>query len=87
MADQQRNFWKDCEVKALLSIWADDVIQQNLEGMVRNTVVFRDIAAKMADSGFNRNADQCRRKIKKLKMDFKKATDNNNTSGRGRTTE
>ena len=41
MADQQRNFWEDCEVKALLSIWADDVIQQNLEGMVRNTVVFR----------------------------------------------
>ena len=40
----------------------------------------------MKEKGFNRDAEQCKAKIKNLKTEYRQAKDNNNKSGRGRKT-
>ena len=56
--------WTDREVKALLSIWGDTKIQEELDGAVWNQVVYKHIAQQLKDQqGINRNWKQCRAKI------------------------
>ena len=78
--------WTDAEVKALLVIWAEDKIQQELEGAKRNKVVFENILRKLLESGIKRDWKQCRAKVKNLKTSYKKAKDKNNVSGGPRAT-
>uniref|UniRef100_A0A3Q2YRR0 Myb/SANT-like DNA-binding domain-containing protein n=1 Tax=Hippocampus comes TaxID=109280 RepID=A0A3Q2YRR0_HIPCM len=78
--------WGDDETSALIKIWADGTIQAQLEGSRRNKAVFQKIGEKMQSKGFHRTGDQCRQKIKGLRQEYKKITDNNKKSGRGRKT-
>lgn len=55
-------------------------IQEELDGAVRNKVVFITIAKKMLDQGFTRDWEQCRNKIKKYRM----IKDHNGETERGR---
>uniref|UniRef100_A0A3Q2YQL7 Myb/SANT-like DNA-binding domain-containing protein n=1 Tax=Hippocampus comes TaxID=109280 RepID=A0A3Q2YQL7_HIPCM len=73
-------------VIALITIWADGNIQAQLEGTRWNKAVFLRIGEKMWSEGFHRTGDQCRIKIKALRQEYKKITDNNKTSGRARKT-
>ena len=57
--------WNDDKVRALLAIWADASIQRQLLGAVRNTAVFNKIADELARKGYQRNAKQCREKLKR----------------------
>ena len=59
--------WSDDEVKALLAIWGEDKVQEELDGAVRNKVVFVGIAKKMRELGYERDWQQCKVKIKNLK--------------------
>ena len=59
--------WSDNEVRALISIWGEDNIQEELDGAVRNQVIFNNIATKMRERGYERDWQQCRTKIKNLK--------------------
>ena len=36
--------WTDAQVKALISVWAEASIQQQLDGAVRNKAVYEEIA-------------------------------------------
>ena len=45
-ADQGRN-WCDEEVRALISVWSDDVIQGELEGTHRNQHVYKKMLAEL----------------------------------------
>ena len=58
--------WSDNEVRALISIWGEDNIQEELDGAVRNQVIFNNIATKMCERGYERDWQQCRTKIKKI---------------------
>ncbi len=58
--------WSDAEVKALIAIWGEERIQEELDGAVRNKVVYTGISRKM-EQGYNRDWEQCRTKIKELK--------------------
>jgi phosphoribosylaminoimidazole carboxylase/phosphoribosylaminoimidazole-succinocarboxamide synthase len=73
--------WTDKEVKALLAIWGDSKIQEELDGAVRNQVVFKRIAQKLSAQGIQRDWKQCRVKVKNLYREIK---DNNGKTGRGR---
>ena len=66
--------WSDNEVRALIAIWGEDNIQEELDGAVRNKVIlnFDDIAMKMRQKGYERDWQQCRTKVKNLKKDYKK---------------
>ena len=57
-----------------------------MDGTSKDRLAYNLISQELKESGFERNADQCRRKIKHLKKEFKKICDNNRTSGRARKT-
>ena len=76
--------WTDTEVYQLIDLWSDSDIQSQLEGCKKNRDVYEKIAKKLHDAGFNRNAVQCRDKIKKLKGEYRKIKDHNNETGNNR---
>ena len=75
----------DGEIRVLLDMWADDRIQESLESSGRNIVVYRRIADRWAlrygepatDGVPEKCAQSCRKKIKSLQQQYKKAKDNN----------
>ena len=50
--------WTDEEVKALISIWGDSKIQEELDGEVRNKAIYTTIAKKMQENGHDRSQRQ-----------------------------
>ena len=81
--DRGRN-WCDEEVRALISVWSDDVIQGELEGTHRNQHVYKKMSAELEKRGYHRSWEKCREKVKKLKQEYKKIVDNNNETGKKR---
>ncbi|XP_026880229.2 multifunctional protein ADE2 isoform X2 [Electrophorus electricus] len=64
--DSGRN-WSEEEVAALLNIWAEEGIQQQLQGSTRNKDVFVQISRRLLQQGVERDWKQCRTKYKNLK--------------------
>ena len=76
--------WTREETFKLISLWSEDVIQEQLEGCRRNSLVYRKIADDLYEAGYSRSLEQCRDKIKKLKGEYKKVHDKRETTGEGR---
>ena len=76
--------WSREEVFKLISLWSDDVIQEQLEGCRRNSQVYKKIATGLHSAGFSRTFEQCGEKIKKLKAEYKKIKDKREETGQGR---
>ena len=76
--------WTREETFKLINLWSEDVIQQQLEGCRRNSLVYRKIADDLGEAGYTRSLEQCRDKIKKLKGEYKKVRDKRETTGEGR---
>lgn len=77
--------WSDPEVVELLQLWADDSVQIELESCLRNQHVFNRIAEVLRGKGILRTGDQCREKIKKMKLEYRRIKDNQKTLRGGRT--
>ena len=77
--------WTDAEVLHLIELWGEEGIQEQLEGAKRNKHVFEKIAKELQKTGSEKTAEQCRTKLKKLKLDYRKVKDKQNQTGRGRT--
>nr|XP_057935957.1 uncharacterized protein LOC131134558 [Doryrhamphus excisus] len=76
--------WSCEETQALITVWSDDYIAQLLATTHKNIHVFNLFSEKMAAWGFNRTAQQCRIKVKKLRQHYIKVRDsmrNNGCSG------
>lgn len=71
--------WSEPEVVELLQLWSDEAVQLELESCLRNQHVFNRIAVALHDRGIYRTADQCREKIKKLKLDYRRMKENHQT--------
>ena len=56
--------WSDNEVRALIAIWGESDMQDELDGATRNKVVFQEISRKLKEQG---DLEQCRNKIKNIK--------------------
>ena len=80
------NSWKDEEVYKLIELWGEDTIQTQLEGCKHNREVYERIAKAMKEAGYNKNAEQCRDKAKKLKSEYRKVRDKNKITGNKRKT-
>ncbi|XP_062847364.1 1-aminocyclopropane-1-carboxylate synthase-like protein 1 [Trichomycterus rosablanca] len=76
--------WSEPEVVQLLQLWSDEAVQTELESCIRNQHVFNRIAEALHDRGIYRSADQCRDKIKKLKLDYRRMKENYQTPRGGR---
>lgn len=77
--------WSDPEVVELLHLWADESVQAELESCLRNQHVFNRIAEVLREKGIHRTGDQCREKIKKMKLEYRRIKDNNKVPRGGRT--
>ena len=77
--------WNDTEVLQLISLWGEEGVQEQLEGSKRNKHVYTKISLALAKKNINKDCSQCQAKIKKLKLDYRKAKDKNGKTGRGRT--
>ena len=51
--------WSDAEVKALITIWGERKVQEELDGAVRNKTIFVGIQKKLAEQGYERDWQQC----------------------------
>lgn len=60
--------WSKEETLRLIEIWGDDRIQAQLEGTHRNKDVYTKIAREMSEAGFERTFQQCRDKLKNLRV-------------------
>ena len=79
--------WEETEVLALIEIWADEKVQQQLDSCTRKKPIFEKMAQRLKDeTGFERTFQQVREKIKQLKQNYKKVKDNNSKSGHSRKT-
>ncbi|XP_030620942.1 1-aminocyclopropane-1-carboxylate synthase-like protein 1 isoform X2 [Chanos chanos] len=76
--------WSDQEVVELLQLWSDESVQIELESCLRNQHVFNRIAEVMQGKGILRTGDQCREKIKKLKLEYRRIKENQKTMRSGR---
>ena len=85
-ATPRGTIWSDPEIKALLEIWGEENIQEELDGAVRNKTVFTKISEKMEEQGHERDWQQCKTKIKALKKKYREVKDHNEETGRGRKT-
>ena len=54
--------WTDDATKALLSIWGEHNIQDQLDGVKRNKYIYDKIASELTENGFQFTAKQCRTK-------------------------
>lgn len=75
------------ETLALIQVWSDKNIQDQLEGAKRNEKVFQLIAEKLSALGVDCTTKQCRDKIKTLKHTHRTQKDNNSRSGAARKTD
>lgn len=64
--------WSDDEVRALLCVWADKHVQQQLQRTLRNKSIFQEMAQRLQQHyGVVRDWKQCRTKYKNLKYEYK----------------
>ena len=73
--------WSDTEVINLIELWGEEGIQQQLEGEKRNKHVYDKLAKELQKKGIDKTAEQCRAKMKKLKVDYRKVKDKHNKTG------
>ncbi|MEE6461947.1 hypothetical protein FKM82_001453 [Ascaphus truei] len=62
--------WTTDEITALITVWSDRNIRQQLEGTVRNRKIFEHIASLLQNLGVDRDWRQCRTKYKNLKHEY-----------------
>ena len=76
--------WTEAETYKLIKIWGDEKIQSQLKGCKRNKTVYQRIACSLSEAGFQKSAEQCKDKGKKLKSKYRKVKDKHRVTGEGR---
>ena len=77
--------WSKTETFKLISIWGQEEVQQKLQECKKNKSIYEEIAKQMKEAGCERTFQQCRDKIKKLNVDYKKVKDKKKKIGEGKT--
>lgn len=67
--------WTDEETLALIDIWGDEDVQRALRGFVHNGHVYAEISERLQDLGFSKSSEQCRWKVKALRINFRQCYD------------
>ncbi|XP_065432584.1 uncharacterized protein LOC135977189 [Chrysemys picta bellii] len=73
--------WTEREVRDLLTIWGDESVLAELRSSKRNGKILEKVSKAMKDRGHNRDAQQCRVKIRELRQAYHKAREANGRSG------
>uniref|UniRef100_A0A1A8H6R9 Myb-like domain-containing protein n=1 Tax=Nothobranchius korthausae TaxID=1143690 RepID=A0A1A8H6R9_9TELE len=67
--------WSDQETLALIEIWGQEEVQKSLRGFIHNGRVYAEIADRLHDRGFSKTPEQCRSKVKSLRINFRQCYD------------
>ncbi|KAM7150476.1 uncharacterized protein RBU57_013296 [Macrochelys suwanniensis] len=73
--------WSNGEVLDLISVWGEEAVQSQLRSSHRNYNTFGQISRDMMERGHDRDALQCRVKVKELRSAYRKAREANGRSG------
>ena len=64
--------WSAEATRALLSVWGEQNIQSQLDGVVRNKVIYEKVAESLHELGYDFTWKQCRTKVKNLTQSYRK---------------
>ena len=64
--------WSIVETRALVGVWSQANVQEQLDGVMRNRAIFEMIAREMGELGYERSWQQCRTKVKNLTQKYRK---------------
>ncbi|XP_050825542.1 zinc finger and SCAN domain-containing protein 20-like [Gopherus flavomarginatus] len=78
--------WNSSELQDLISVWGEEAVQAQLRSSRRNYYTYGQISQSLLIRGHERDALQCRVKIKELRSAYCKAHEGNRRSGAGPTT-
>ncbi|XP_050800260.1 uncharacterized protein LOC127046786 [Gopherus flavomarginatus] len=78
--------WTNAELQDLISVWGDEAVQTQLRSRRRNYDTYGQISQSMLRRGHERDALQCRVKIKEMRSAYCKAREGNRRSGAAPTT-
>ncbi|XP_018605627.1 ATP-dependent (S)-NAD(P)H-hydrate dehydratase isoform X2 [Scleropages formosus] len=81
LANTRGFLWSDVETRALLHIWGEQDVQTALDGNFRNSHVYRDVAGRLGEMGFDRTPEQCRIRVKSLKRQYYQAKEGSRRNG------
>ncbi|KAM7161046.1 uncharacterized protein RBU57_010943 [Macrochelys suwanniensis] len=73
--------WTEREVRDLIAVWGDETVLAELRSKRRNANTYAKVSKGMQDRGYNRDAQQCRVKIKELRQAYQRTRDANGHSG------
>ena len=66
--------WTADETRALVGIWGQENIQNELDGVARNRTIYEKIAKELREIGYEKTWQQCRTKIKNLTQKYRKVS-------------
>lgn len=72
--------------RCLIAIWSEGCTQRKLDESYRNRRIYEEISKRTEEKGHRRSWLQCQRKIKHLKLLYRKTKDSNCKSGRDKAT-
>ncbi|XP_050810351.1 uncharacterized protein LOC127051715 [Gopherus flavomarginatus] len=78
--------WNSSELQDLISVWGEEAVQAQLRSSRRNYDTYGQISKSMVERGHERDAMQCRVKVKELRSAYCKAREGNRRSGAAPTT-
>ncbi|XP_050817422.1 zinc finger and SCAN domain-containing protein 29-like [Gopherus flavomarginatus] len=78
--------WNNSELQDLISVWGEEAVQAQLRSRRRNYDTYGQISQSLLRRGHERDALQCRVKIKELRSAYCKAREGNRCSGAAPTT-
>ena len=82
MAAGSGSRWTEAETKALLDAYGEQIIQEAINGMATNKVVYDEISRILKEhSNIDRTTSQIETKIKKLRSGYSKLKDRMKQSG------
>ncbi|KAM7169006.1 uncharacterized protein RBU57_006715 [Macrochelys suwanniensis] len=73
--------WHNTELLDLIAVWGEEAVQSQLRSSRRNFDTFGQISRAMIERGHDRDAMQCRIKVKELRSAYRKACEGNSRSG------
>ena len=73
--------WSKEETTRLISLCGEEEVQVKLQECRKNRSIYEDVATEMKAAGCERSYVQCRDKIKKLKVEYKKVKDKKKKTG------
>ena len=64
--------WTYDQTKALISIWGQEDVQQELDGVIRNRTIYEKVASELGKVGVEKTWQQCRSKVTNLTFRYRK---------------